>query len=312
MRFHPTRGLDEPVAEGRRPAARLGGAGRRHDPRRLRAAGRARTTTRRRRDAARRRSRPARRSRSRPALMTATAELAERLDVRLHTHLAEDPDEDDLLPRALRLPPSRVVRRRRLGHRPRAWVAHCVYPNDRRRSRGWVRLGCGVAHCPSSNMILGTGGRARSRDMRAAGTPVGLGLRRVGVERFGVAVDGGAQRAAAREGPRRGGRDAGAGRARHRDPRWRGLPGPRRGRSASCPWAPVGDLVVWASDGVGFAGALTDPIEAWLRCGPGRARETVVAGRVLVKDGALTLTDVADLLARHRVAATRLQAAVAV
>ena len=30
-----------------------------------------------------------------PELMRATAELAERLDVRLHTHLAEDPDEDD-------------------------------------------------------------------------------------------------------------------------------------------------------------------------------------------------------------------------
>ena len=30
-----------------------------------------------------------------PALMTATAELAERLDVRLHTHLAEDRDEDE-------------------------------------------------------------------------------------------------------------------------------------------------------------------------------------------------------------------------
>ena len=29
-----------------------------------------------------------------PELMTATAELAERLDVRFHTHLAEDPDED--------------------------------------------------------------------------------------------------------------------------------------------------------------------------------------------------------------------------
>src|SRR5437868_6714235 len=29
-----------------------------------------------------------------PKLMQATAELAERLDVRLHTHLAEDPDED--------------------------------------------------------------------------------------------------------------------------------------------------------------------------------------------------------------------------
>ena len=31
-----------------------------------------------------------------PELMAATAELAERLDVRLHTHLAEDPDEDTL------------------------------------------------------------------------------------------------------------------------------------------------------------------------------------------------------------------------
>src|SRR5437879_10897103 len=29
-----------------------------------------------------------------PDLMRDTAELAERLDVRLHTHLAEDPDED--------------------------------------------------------------------------------------------------------------------------------------------------------------------------------------------------------------------------
>src|SRR4029077_8032446 len=35
-----------------------------------------------------------------PRLMEATAELAERLDVRLHTHLAEDPDEDEFAERA--------------------------------------------------------------------------------------------------------------------------------------------------------------------------------------------------------------------
>jgi hypothetical protein len=52
---------------------------------------------------------------------------------------------------------------------------------------------------------------------------------------------------------------------------------------------------------------LTDPLEAWLRCGPGRARETVVAGRVLVEDGALTLAGVDDVLARHCAAATRVQ-----
>ena len=49
------------------------------------------------------------------------------------------------------------------------------------------------------------------------------------------------------------------------------------------------------------------PIEAWLRCGPGRARETVVAGRVLVEGGELTLPGVGDVLARHRAAAARVQ-----
>jgi hypothetical protein len=34
--------------------------------------------------------------------------------------------------------------------------------------------------------------------------------------------------------------------------------------------------------------ALVDPVEAWLRCGPVSAKHTVVAGRVLVRDGALT------------------------
>ena len=70
-----------------------------------------------------------------------------------------------------------------------------------------------------------------------------------------------------------------------------------------------GDLVVWAAEPIAFAGALTDPVEAWLRCGPGRARQTVVAGRVLVEGGALDVTGVDDMLARHRAAAARLQAA---
>jgi 8-oxoguanine deaminase len=67
--------------------------------------------------------------------------------------------------------------------------------------------------------------------------------------------------------------------------------------------------VVWAADPITQAGALTDPVEAWLRCGPGRAQETVVAGRVLVEGGRLTLTGVDEVLARHRAAAARLQGA---
>jgi hypothetical protein len=59
--------------------------------------------------------------------------------------------------------------------------------------------------------------------------------------------------------------------------------------------------------GIPFAGALTDPVEAWLRCGPSAARHTVVAGRVVVEDGALTVAGVDEMLARHRVAARRIQ-----
>jgi cytosine/adenosine deaminase-related metal-dependent hydrolase len=69
----------------------------------------------------------------------------------------------------------------------------------------------------------------------------------------------------------------------------------------------AGDLVCWPQEGVAFAGALTDPVEAWLRCGPTAARHTVVAGRVLVRDGVLTVADVDDRLTRHAAAATRLQ-----
>jgi hypothetical protein len=35
---------------------------------------------------------------------------------------------------------------------------------------------------------------------------------------------------------------------------------------------------VWSLTGPSFAGALADPIEAWLRCGPAAARDTVVHG----------------------------------
>jgi cytosine/adenosine deaminase-related metal-dependent hydrolase len=69
----------------------------------------------------------------------------------------------------------------------------------------------------------------------------------------------------------------------------------------------VGDLVCWPLTGIAFAGALTDPVEAWLRCGPVAARHTVVAGRPVVEDGALAHPGLEDILRRHHAAASRLQ-----
>ncbi|HLH46704.1 MAG TPA: amidohydrolase family protein, partial [Acidimicrobiales bacterium] len=71
----------------------------------------------------------------------------------------------------------------------------------------------------------------------------------------------------------------------------------------------AGDLVCWPLEGIAFAGALSDPIEAWLRCAPVAARHTVVAGRPVVRDGGVVAGGVEDILARHRRVAARLQEA---
>ncbi len=108
-----------------------------------------------------------------PELMRATADLAERLDVRLHTHLAEDPqDEQYCLERFGRRPVDHFAEVGWLG--PRSWVAHGIHVDDGEISRLGA-AGVGIAHCPSSNMILGGGGICRAADLRAAGSPVGLG-----------------------------------------------------------------------------------------------------------------------------------------
>jgi cytosine/adenosine deaminase-related metal-dependent hydrolase len=67
------------------------------------------------------------------------------------------------------------------------------------------------------------------------------------------------------------------------------------------------DLVAWKQGGITYAGALSDPVEAWLRCGPTAAHHTVIAGRALVEDGELRADGLGDILARHAVASARLQ-----
>jgi cytosine/adenosine deaminase-related metal-dependent hydrolase len=239
-----------------------------------------------------------------PELMKRTAELAEQLDVRLHTHLAEDPDEDAFCLETYGCRPIEHFEDCGWGS-DRAWVAHAIYPNEAEIARmgAW---GTGVAHCPSSNMMIGGGGIAPVSDYRAAGVPVGLGC------------DGSAStdcaslwleaRGALLLGRQRGGpasftaRDA--------------LELATRG-SATClgrlgelgvlaPGA-AADLVAWRLDGLAFAGALSDPVEALLRCGPTAAHHTVIAGQALVEDGELRVAGLDDVLARHRTAAARLQ-----
>ena len=70
-----------------------------------------------------------------------------------------------------------------------------------------------------------------------------------------------------------------------------------------------GDLVVWQLDGPAFAGALSDPIEAWLRCGPLSARDTIVAGRPVVSGGQIVHPALDERLAEHHHCAAAMQRA---
>ena len=239
-----------------------------------------------------------------PRLMAATAELAERLDVRLHTHLAEDRDEDSYcLERFGRRPVDQFAEVGWLT--PRAWVAHCLYPDAAEIARLGA-AGVGVAHCPSSNAILGNDRICPVSDLRAAGSPVGLGCD--GSSTNDMASVWAEARTALLLGRLRGGPAA----TTARDVLEMATRGGaaclgRTGEIGELSVGACGDLVVWAADPLAQAGALTDPLETWVRCGPGRARETVVAGRLLVEGGELTHGGVADVLARHRAAAVRVQ-----
>jgi cytosine/adenosine deaminase-related metal-dependent hydrolase len=240
------------------------------------------------------------------SLMSRTAELAADLDVRLHTHLCETRDEDAFC-------------LERFGRRPieyladvgwmsdRVWLAHVVHPN----AEEVVRLGAagvGAAHCPSSNMILGSG-LAPVLELRAAGAPVGLGVD------GSASADSASMWLESRMAMLQGKVRNGAGTMSARDALEMATRGGAAclGREAEIGQLSVGacaDLAVWSLEGVSFAGALSDPVEAWLRCGPTAARHTIVAGRFVVEDGVPVHPGVDEQLALHRRVSARLQARV--
>ncbi len=108
-----------------------------------------------------------------PELMKQSADLARRAGVRLHTHIAETLDEDAYSRAEFGVSPVQLLSS--LGWlAPDVWVAHCVHPTDNDVT-GLAGSGTSVAHCPTSNMLLGSG-LAPVRRFLDAGISVGLGV----------------------------------------------------------------------------------------------------------------------------------------
>jgi len=106
-------------------------------------------------------------------LMRDAALLARDKKVMLHTHLAETEDENAYCEKMYGQRPLDFLESVDwLG--PDVWLAHGIWFNDEEIAR-LGQAGVSIAHCPSSNMRLGSG-ICRVRDLRAAGCPVGLAV----------------------------------------------------------------------------------------------------------------------------------------
>jgi 8-oxoguanine deaminase len=240
-----------------------------------------------------------------PELMRESIALARARGVRAHTHLAETRDEERFcLEKFGARPVPYCASLGWLG--ADVWHAHMVHPHpDDVAVLGTTRTG--VAHCPTSNMRLGSG-IAPLRPLLDAGVRVGLGvdgsasndgshlLDEVRHALLLQRVAHGAKAFGARETLRiatRGGADV-----LGRDD----VGALAVGRAA--------DVVGFDLDTLAFAGGgVHDPLAALVFCRSVNASFTIVAGRVLVEDGAFTALDVERLVAQHGVAARALVSA---
>jgi 8-oxoguanine deaminase len=233
-------------------------------------------------------------------VMRHSAELADKYDCALHTHLAETKDEE-------------IYCVETFGYRPidwlddcnwlqpRVWLAHGIhFTQDDCHKLG--AHGVGVCHCPTSNAVLASG-FCKTLDLEAAGSPVGLG------------VDGSASNDCSNlmEEVRhalmvnRLGYES-ADRITHRDVlRWATEGSARclsRDDIGAIAVGKQADLAMFTLDELRFSGN-HDPIAALVHCGANRADRVMVAGQWRVVDGHIPGLDIGRLIHEHSAAASR-------
>jgi 8-oxoguanine deaminase len=235
------------------------------------------------------------------SLMRSTAQLAGRLNVRMHTHLAETEDENRYCQEVYHCRPLDYLES--CGWlNDRVWLAHGIHFDAAEMTR-LARAGTTISHCPCSNQTL------------ASGTCPVCAMEEAGV-RIGIGVDGSASndgsnlmqevRAAFLLQRSRYGVKA----VSHLDAlRWA-----TKGSAACVGRTDIGeiavgkmaDLALFKLDELRFSGS-GDPLAALVLCGAHRADRVMVGGRWVVKDGEIPNLDLGALIRRHSAAARALQ-----
>ena len=247
-----------------------------------------------------------------PDLMRQSAALAREYGIQLHTHLAETQDEEQFCIQ-------------QFGYRPveymdalnwiedDVWFAHSVHVNDA-EIKLYAKTGCGVAHCPTSNMRLASG-IAPIMDMLDQGVEVGLGV-------DGSASNDGSNmleevrhamlvsrlRAGLSGASLSGDETPPLMTARH------ALELATRGSAAVLGRKDIGslepgkcaDFFAININNLNYAGAIHDLVAAVVFCSPVQADYTAVGGHLVVSEGRLTAIDLPILIEKHNQASLRL------
>jgi cytosine/adenosine deaminase-related metal-dependent hydrolase len=229
-----------------------------------------------------------------PDLMRESARLARHHGVMLHTHLAETHDEDQFCLQAFGKRPLEYAESLEwLGSD--VWFAHGVH-FSREDAHTLGRCGCGVAHCPSSNMRLASG-IAPVRGLLEAGVKVGLGVD------GSASNDGNHLLNEARQAmliSRLASPDA---HLRALDALWIATRGGAStlGRDDIGQVAPgfAADLIAVNMNRLEYAGAQHDPLAALVFCAPRGVDFSMVGGRVVVQHGQLTTLELPGVIERH-------------
>jgi len=225
-------------------------------------------------------------------LMRESAVLARQYQVRLHTHIAETLDEEAYTLRRVGMRPIRYMEHLDwLG--PDVWWAHVVWPDEDEIAL-LAETGTGVAHCPSSNMRLGSG-IAPIREYIDAGVKVGLAVdgsssndsghmfAEVRMALLLQRVTKGADALTAREALRLA--TSGGAAVLGRDDI--GVLAPNM----------AADLIGIDLNQIGLAGAGADPLAATLFCDPPSVDLSVINGQVVIEEGQLLTGDLHEIVA---------------
>ncbi|MDA7746446.1 8-oxoguanine deaminase [Psychromonas sp.] len=233
-------------------------------------------------------------------LMIESAKIAKNYDLALHTHLAETIDEEQFCLKKFGMRTVDYLEHTNWLH-DKTWLAHGIHFNEDEIVR-LGKAGVGIAHCPTSNMMLASG-ICKTLDLEKAGATIGIG------------VDGSASNDGAnmiqevRMAMYLQRLKYGSSKITHQ----KALKWATEGSAKVLKRDDIGiievgkeaDIALFKLDEIQFSGS-HDPLAALLLCGASKANRVMIAGEWKVIDGEIIDCEISQIITKHTAQAKKL------